>query len=448
MTANRIEPPRTGPIPLPLHLTLAWMSSSISLAALPLWKSGLLSLNPLVMQNPKLAEDLRALRQRLSPEPDEQPPGRPRSAASQPPENRHGQADATSWPAFEAALARELRDRLTSFHHGIATYRGHPYRRDLPTPPLHWQDGSSRLLDFGHEGPRSALPVLLVPSLINQGTVFDLMPGRSLVRWLAQRPAGRGGRRIRPLLMDWGPPGEVERGFSLTDYVVQRLEPALEAAVAAAGGPVPVVGYCMGGLLALALATRHPDKVSRLALLATPWDFHQPPSTAAVAAAAISVCRPLIEQLGELPVDALQALFCTLDPLLVQHKFRSFANLDPDSEKAREFVALEDWVNSGAPLAGPVALECLEGWYGDNTPMNGTWRIAGQLVDPTELTGPTLLVIPRADRIVPPQSALGLSDRIERTQLLRPPLGHVGMMTSRRAAAKVWQPLGDWLGEH
>mgnify|MGYP000379059989 CR=1 FL=1 len=36
-------------------------------------------------------------------------------------------------------------------------------------------------------------------------------------------------RGVRPMLLDWGWPGEAERGFTLTDYVAGRLERLLAA---------------------------------------------------------------------------------------------------------------------------------------------------------------------------------------------------------------------------
>ena len=56
---------------------------------------------------------------------------------------------------------------------GIAAYRRHPWRRDLPDPPVLWSEGGSRLLDFGGAGPT----LLLVPSLVNRASVLDLAPG-------------------------------------------------------------------------------------------------------------------------------------------------------------------------------------------------------------------------------------------------------------------------------
>src|SRR3546814_6860749 len=90
-------------------------------------------------------------------------------------------------------------------------------------------------------------PVLVVPSLINRAYVLDLTAERSLLRWLAAHG-------LRPLLLDWGRPGAEERDFTLTDYIAGRLERALDALRAEEAAPPVLLGYCMGGLLALGLA--------------------------------------------------------------------------------------------------------------------------------------------------------------------------------------------------
>ena len=98
----------------------------------------------------------------------------------------------------------------------------------------------------------------------------------------------------------------------------------------------------------------------------------------------------------------IQTLFFALDPMLVIRKFLDFADRDPASRSAQEFVALEDWLNDGVPLAAPVAREALFGWYGQNTPARGAWTIAGRVVEPRAVQNPSLLMIPARDRIVPP----------------------------------------------
>ena len=318
---------------------------------------------------------------------------------------------------------------------GIAAYRRHPYRRALADPPVIWQSGSCRLLDYGRarsRAPGARPPVLFVPSLINRAYILDLARGRSMLRWLAARG-------VRPLLLDWGWPEAAERGFGFTALLAERLVPAIEAV----GRPVVLAGYCMGGLLTAATAQLRPDLVAALALLATPWDFH-----AAPALPQISKLLPHLPGLlagGTLPIDVLQALFAMQDPGGVRAKFRSFARMDQASPRAAMFVALEDWLADGIPLAAPIALECLSGWYGDNTPANGAWRVAGTVIDPALLRLPTWVALPAQDRIVPPETARPLAALIPGATVLDVPLGHVGMVAGSRAETQVWPALLDWL---
>ncbi|MFC7692916.1 alpha/beta fold hydrolase [Paeniroseomonas aquatica] len=247
---------------------------------------------------------------------------------------------------------------------------------------------------------------------------------------------------MRPLLLDWGEPGPLERGFGLTDYVAGRLERAL----AAVPGPVVLVGYCMGGLLALAAAQRRPDRVRALALLATPWDFWAADAAQAQAVGALlPALEPMLAALGALPVDAIQAIFAGLDPFSIAAKYRGFARVDPASGRARRFVALEDWLNDGVALAAPVARECLAGWYGGNAPARGEWRIAGEAVVPARLRLPSFLAVPARDRIVPPAAALALAGVLPGALVHHAAAGHIGMVAGSTAEAALWRPLLEWV---
>ncbi|MGE0722869.1 MAG: alpha/beta fold hydrolase [Alphaproteobacteria bacterium] len=395
--------PRQGPRPLPAHLALAATIWGTSRAAWPLWRNGSPPSNP-AFDGPArdLADQLRAV------DPD----------------------------AFSEALDRELRTRADRFLTGLERYRHHPYRRRLDDPPAIWSEGTTALRRYGD--PRGA-PVMVVPSLVNRAYVLDLADGNSLLRFLA-------GRGFAVHLVDWGAPGPAERAFDLTDYVAGRLEAALDALRAIDPRPLALVGYCMGGNLALALALRRQREFGRLALLATPWDFHADrPEHARAMAAWAAAAAPWIAAWGDLPVDLLQMLFLSNDPALGLRKFSAFADLDPDSDRARAFVALEDWLNDGIPLAAAVARECLVEWYGRNAPARLEWRIAGRPVDPAGIRLPSLVMAPERDRIVPRASAMALAEAIPGATALTPPLGHIGMVVGSGAREAAWLPLARWL---
>ena len=410
-SSNNRARPRVGPRPLALHTAIAATSWLSCAAVLPSSKPGA----PLPQQVPW------------------HPSLRARASLLESERLKHPEA------AFRTALGDEIKRRLAEFHDGVVRYRKAAYRREAPAAKIVWQEGTTALFDYAPDAPASARPVLLVPSLINRAYILDLDAKNSLVRFLAAQG-------FRPFLVDWAAPGDVERGFGLAQYICGRLEAALAVVEKHASGKPALLGYCMGGLLALGLALRCQARLSGLALLATPWDFHTERADLAQGIGeAFEPWWPWIDKAGELPVDALQSLFAALDPFLAARKFRALAGMAEDNPKFAGFVALEDWLNDGVALSAPVARETLVGWYGENTPARGRWTLAGRAVLPQALDLPCLCVVPGQDRIVPPASANALADKLKYVERLAPPLGHIGMVVGGRGRAELWVPLAAWL---
>lgn len=399
---QRQAPHRLGPRPLPMHLGLAmWLVTSSSVA-LPLSSKGWTGWKP---QLKARAAELQSELIAANPE------------------------------ALGRAVTIEGLRRLDKLLTGIELYRHHPWRRDVTDPPGVWAEGSSVLRDYGGVGP----PVLFVPSLINKAYILDLSEQHSLLRWLARKG-------INPWLLDWGHPGDLERGFSLDDYIAGRLVRAFDTVEELTGGPATVVGYCMGGNLALGLAQLRAGRMKGLALLATPWDFHAGDGARARALAAnLPLLEPQLKLFGALPVDSLQMLFAGLDPFGIQRKFESFAAMEPDSARAVLFVALEDWLNDGVPLAAPVARECIGDWYGGNSPARGRWTVAGRPVRPDLLDLPAIALIPAKDRIVPPESAMALAAAMPSCRSVTIEAGHIGMVVGAGMKTAVWTLLRQWI---
>lgn len=403
---------RIGPRPLPLHLaTEGWLLQMSFAGLTPLSSDSQLS-RPV---------------QRLAAE-----------SVSQNPENYKGDwRQVFETVSFVDALTRQAKVRMDRLMAGIGQYQAHPYRRARTPPPPVWQNGSAVLRDYG--GPPGASPALFVPSLVNRAYILDLAQDRSLMCFAAH--AG-----LRSFMLEWGAPNDAEKKFSAEDYVCGVMIPALEHIKTTTGHAPRLVGYCMGGTLTVAAAVLRPDLLSGLALLAAPWDFH---ADSAASRAFLANFKPLIETMiaafGYAPVDFLQAMFASLDPTLVGRKFRGFVSRDMNSEAARRFVELEDWLNDGVDLAGPLAREALFDWYGENNTLKNAWTIEGQSIDPARITLPTLAVIPMADRIVPPASALALASRIPHCKIMKIDLGHIGMMAGSSAPKELYEPLADWL---
>ena len=394
---------RLGPRPLALHLAIAMTTGAGALAALPGARAGV------VAWSPDLTDEAATLLDELA---------------------------GTEANHLMAAVARAQSRRLDEMISGIRAYHAHAYVRDLPEPDVLWQEGTTRLLDYGGEGPIAAL---FVPSLINRFYVLDITAERSLLRWLA-------GNGVRTLVVDWDAPDDAARDYDLDGYIGGRLERALDAVLATQDRPLALVGYCLGGNLALAAALRRSRDLVGLGLLAAPWDFHAGRGAQTELFQLMEGgLEVLLQGFGALPVDVLQALFASLDPNLAARKFRRFSRLEPDSRAAKIFVALEDWLNDGVPLAPKVARTCLVDWYGHNRPYHGDWQVCGAPVRPEGLELPAFVAIPANDRIVPPASTEALSKALPNVQVVAPNAGHIGMVVGSAGPTGLWQPLCDWL---
>jgi polyhydroxyalkanoate synthase len=342
---------------------------------------------------------------------------------------------------FELALQEEARSRASSLLEGIARYVETPYRRSVQEAPVIWSRGNARLLDYGRGAPVSAHQpvVLFIPSLINRYYILDLEEERSMVRFLAQQG-------VYPLVLDWGIPGAFESEFGCGDYVTEILIPAIRFIRQSAQQKIVLAGYCMGGVLALAAARLKPGLLSGLALFATPWNFYcREFSPFVIDSHWLPAMESMIERQQALRADIIHSLFYLTDPWIFEQKFRRFSSLQPDSRAARDFIALEHWVNDGVPMTANVARDCLLGWAQQNMLYDNAWKVGGRIVDPSSIRLPSLVSIPRNDHVVPHECAIALAQKLPDALLIHPGAGHVGMIVGTGAKRELWQPFAEWL---
>lgn len=304
---------------------------------------------------------------------------------------------------------------------GLAVYAAAKRSPPRPARPITAQIGGAALRDHGGSGA----PVVLVPSLINPPNILDLDDDSSLAAGLA---AG-GGRHV--LLLDWGPATN-RSTLSIGDHVEQLLVPL----IGKLGEPTALVGYCLGGTMAIAAANR--AKVERVATLAAPWHFAAYPDSSRAALCDLwNGVHAAADAFGRLPMEVLQAAFWALDPERTVAKFAHYATLDPDGAEARRFVVLEDWANLGEPLPLPAARELIEDMFGADLPGSGRWTVGGRVMS-DKLPVPSMHFTAADDRIAP-----AVTVPAGPTQAVSS--GHVGMIVGRKARESLHQPLARWL---
>lgn len=349
-------------------------------------------------------------------------------------------AEALKSPRLQKNLEIEAKNRASELLRAILKYTDTPYERTAMDAPCIWQQGNARLLDYGATyGATAKTIALFVPSLINRYYILDLEKERSMLRFMAQQG-------IYPLALDWGTPGTFEKDFSTEDYIRKILLPAIDFLYKTSGSKITLAGYCMGGVFSLAAAQLRKEKVKKLALLATPWDFHcQSFSPFILGEGWQHQISELLANHEQLPASIVQALFYMTDPFIFEHKFLRFANLDPESRQAKDFIALEHWVNDGVPMTSKVAHDTLIGWAQQNLLASGKWKVSGKIISAKKLAHPCFVAIPKNDHVVPFDCAMPLAQQLSKSKVIHPSAGHVGMIVGSSAKRELWQPLAKWM---
>ena len=119
-------------------------------------------------------------------------------------------------------------------------------------------------------------PAFISMPLINTWSIWDLLPGRSVIETLTN--AG-----MPVYVIDWGRPGAEDAHRPLSYYldeVLVRMHKRAERHAAVQqilepGQKMDAIGYCVGGTFLAVAISRNPDRFRKAAFVATPIDFHQ-----------------------------------------------------------------------------------------------------------------------------------------------------------------------------
>lgn len=130
--------------------------------------------------------------------------------------------------------------------------------------------GAARLVRYRRhrEAPPGVVkaPILLCPSLINRLYVLDLKEGISVVEQLL-----RAGHPVYGI--DWGDPGAAEHGVSFEGFTRRLASFLATACDDARVEAMTVLGHCLGGTLATALAATDSRHLQSLVLLTAPLSW-------------------------------------------------------------------------------------------------------------------------------------------------------------------------------
>ena len=344
-----------------------------------------------------------------------------------------------------ARLNRELERSVLRAKNGIrvVTGSGKPQLGATPKDVI-WQRDRAELWRYQGGPIRYGPPVLFVHSLVSRSYIMDLRSGSSTVEFLLERG-------FDVSMLDWGVPDERDADNTIETYVDEYLPAALAALRRETGSDeVTLVGYCLGGTLAMLYAAGEDAPVRNLVLLASPMDYGE--MGAMVAAVLDGRIDPdeLVDETGNVPADLLYAAFFMQAPTTEIARYAMLLENLWNDEYVEAWQAMGQWVREQVPFPGAAMRQVVEQLVRRNALMSGTMRLKGRTVDFANVRANVLNAIAERDNVVPLAAAEPAGRLVgdpARRDELRLSGGHVTFFAGRHARTHTLPALTTWLVE-
>lgn len=326
--------------------------------------------------------------------------------------------------------------------------------RYYPTPPkqnITVSDGSQMAVR-----PNShQTPLILVPPLGVTTETFDLMPHRSLARYMAARG-------FYTYLVDWGEPQKEHAHLSLKDYADEMLGNAIEQVRQHSGSDeVSMMGWCMGGLLILLNSGFSQDpRVKNIVTVASPIDLRGG-GIVARSATALDAPARLVRKYSNWRIHKLNPTllaspnwlttlgFKLTDPIGSITTYWDLITRLWDREFVENHSTTSDYLNNMLLYPGGVIQDMMVSAAIDNQFAKGKMKIRGSESDLTSIKADMMVFAGDRDVLVPAPVARKLMEVVssqDKTFTISPG-GHMGVVLGSKAMANVWEPAAEWLAE-
>lgn len=302
-----------------------------------------------------------------------------------------------------------------------------------------------------------AVPLVLVPPLGVTTETFDLMPQRSLVRYLVA--CG-----FKVYLVDWGKPGKEHAHLGLLDYADDMMSVALEKVRRHSGSKeLSLFGWCMGGLLCLFHQGLAKDKhIRNIVTVASPIDLETGKGViSAVAGVAQALDGPaqLVSNYSNLRLNTLDParislpdwattiVFKLTDPVGSVTTYWDLVTRLWDREFVESHSTTSDYLNNMLRYPGGVLKDMAGGVLSGNQLATGKLQIRDKVAEIDTIKCNLLSFAGKTDALVPPEVAERSVEIVASTdkEFRVAPGGHMGVIIGSKAQSAVWAETAEWL---
>jgi len=302
---------------------------------------------------------------------------------------------------------------------------------------------------------RQRVPLVIVPPLAVNMSIYDLFPDRSLVKYFLARG-------FDVYLIDWGVPRFRHTHFTFETYAA-HLMPEFMAAVRRHGGQqdVSLHGWSLGGVISLCYAALTRDRhIKNMVILGAPVNTHASGTLGkfyqAVKHGAEKVERHTGLRIHDVPAGLLHTPgwmnvvgFKMTNPVGSVMGYWELLRKLGDREFVTDHATQSAFLDNMVPYPGGVVKDMIGRLWIDNELSTGTLHIAGTVAHLADIDAALFTIGGRSDTMVTRPAIEALNTLVGSTDktFLHAPGGHMGILSGSKASDSIWAPVADWLAE-
>lgn len=286
------------------------------------------------------------------------------------------------------------------------------------------------------------VPVVFVMSLVSKPWILDLTFGQSFIQYMLAQG-------FDVFMIDWGIPRPEDSHLRFEDYVQDFMPRSFEHVQRETGEQdFSILGYCMGGMLALMYAATNPDApLKNLVTAATPVDMNGMGLFKKWTNPKYFDVDRLIDTVGNIPPEMMLRSFELLRPMDRWGGYIRLIDNLWDPMFVYGFRIMYKWTNEQIPFPGETYRQFIKDLMWENKLMTGQMNLGGKLVDLKNIKIPVLNAMAQHDHIAPYDATSPLLSLVgsEDKEEIVVKGGHVSLVAGKNAIGRLWPKVADWL---
>lgn len=302
---------------------------------------------------------------------------------------------------------------------------------------------------------RQRVPLVIVPPLAVNMSIYDLFPDRSLVKYFLARG-------FDVYLIDWGVPRFRHTHYTFETYAAHLMPEFIQAVRTHSGQQdLSLHGWSLGGVLALCYtALTHDAHIRNLVILGAPINTHASGAIGRFYQAVKRQAEKVESRTGwrihDVPAAFLHTPgwmnvvgFKMTNPVGSVMGYWELLRKLGDREFVTDHATQSAFLDNMVPYPGGVVKDMIGRLWIENEFSSGTLHIAGTVAQLADIRSSLFSIGGKSDTMVtrPAIEALNsLTGTTDKT-FLHAPGGHMGILSGSKAPAAIWAPVADWLAE-